>query len=155
MFDEKYMEIHNKPLDTPEDIAMFLASLNYCTGTHCHECATRMYGNSCVSAARRIGVTTESRDKIGRATLVKLLVGIDLSEIKVSSLEAQEEVYKRLFVDKKPQAQEEQKEEPSTVRACSGCAHSQNQCPGILFCDSFHNFVYEDDWCSRFEPANM
>lgn len=142
MFDEKYMESHDKPIDSIEDAMMILLTERNCSGVDCDECAIRMYAKSGDCGV----VVNKAREFL---------------DIRENPLEAQEKIYGALLGGTKKlrrsPPQKSPRERPTLVRAntCAGCLHSKMHSSGILFCESFHNFVHEGGFCYRHEHGNM
>ena len=102
----------------------------------CHECAINMYdhnNNKCI----KIRKTAEA--------FLRKKYGFDFV-----GLNAQEFLYNKIFLE---QTTSDAQEQPKGT--CSACIHSKMHSSGILWCESFGNFVHEDGFCYRFDDGNM
>lgn len=143
MFDKKYMDSRDKPLESIEDALMVIAAKENCGGVNCSECALTMYGNGCGTYV----------DKAYKILFERF--GIRFGK---HGLTTQQSVYDQIF--RAGKVKEVTWVIPSgAVRTgketCETCQHSRMAESGIRFCGHFFNFVHKDGFCYKYKPVKM
>lgn len=132
MFDEKYMQSHDKPVESVEDALFIMTARQFCGGTPCSKCALIMYGEDCSAV----------KDKANK------ILGVDG---KGNGDKKQQVMYEMIF-EKGLQKPEEP--EQTCKGTCAECYFSKMHTSGIRWCEKFCNFVHEDVYCYRFSPSD-
>ena len=147
MYDKKYLENEVKPIETVEQAkAILIIAELHCGG--CAKCPVRMYETSKGSTC---GATKTKARKFLEEH------GIDHDEVieraRQNPKDVRAEYYDYLVSGSKEESVEQRKQKCKGT--CAACINSKMHSSGILWCDSFYNFVHEDGFCYRYVDAKL
>lgn len=130
----------SKKVETIEDALFVIGCSDKCGSVCCSECGIRLYA--------RDGDCDSARDSAREFMMEQAFEGYRNELTGLRGIDAQSKLYEIIFERGgcKPQVEPEK----SCARTCAECLHSRMHSSGILWCDSFHNFVHEDGYCYRF-----
>ena len=131
---DEYMESHDKPMETLEDAILYVTARRTC-GT-CSRCPVKLYEAGCAS----------DRNIRKACDLIRDGFGWDESDDEILKADTANDILYRTLIEGELKLKQE-----IAIGTCSACLFSRPHTSGILYCESFGNFVHEDGYCYRFK----